>query len=161
MVVRVVRNDARGELVEEIVASALEPEWQHCSTDSAPCDLIHSTRKLGLQVKRSAARQTWHKDNARPPKPCFSIKEKKGRWDGGDKWIEERGRNAEIFVFAWHPGTSRDADHRNPHQWEFFVIPERELPTQSSISLSRIRPLTEPVSFDRLAIRVRSLAGHM
>lgn len=153
----IIRNDARGELVEEIVATALEPEWQHCATDWASCDLIHSARKIGIQVKQSAARQTWHKANARAPRPCFSIKEKAGRWQDGDRWIEERSRNAEIFIFAWHPGVDGLADHRDPDQWEFYVVLERALPAQSSISLSRIRQLTEPVRIGGLAVSVRTL----
>ncbi len=154
----IIRNDVRGELVEEIVATALESEWQHCATDWASCDLIHSTRKIGIQVKQSAARQTWHKENIRAPRPCFSIKEKTGRWQDGDKWIEQRSRNAEIFIFAWHPGVDGLADHRDPDQWEFFVVLEPALPQQSSISLSRIRQLTEAVRIGGLASRVRRSA---
>lgn len=153
-----VRNDARGELVEEIVAAALEPDWQLCSGDWGACDLIEPARNLRIQVKQSAARQTWHKADARPPRPCFSIQEKTGRWEEGDRWVNERSRNAEIFVFAWHPLTSEDADHRDPNQWQFFVVAESGLPAQKTISLLRIHELTEPVSFDNLAAKVREVA---
>jgi hypothetical protein len=154
----IIRNDARGELVEEIVAVALEPDWQLCGTDWASCDLLHPARKLRMQVKQSAARQTWHKSGSRTPKPCFSISEKNGRWEEGDRWVEERSRNADIFVFAWHPVTDGSADHRDPHQWEFFVVPEKRLPRQSSISLSRIRQLTEPARFGELRAKVSEAA---
>lgn len=154
-----VRNDVRGELVEEIVATALEPEWQLCSGDWGACDLIDTASNLRIQVKQSAARQTWHKADARAPRPCFSIKEKTGRWEQGDRWVEERSRNAEIFIFAWHPVADKTADHRDPRQWQFFVIAERDLPAQKSISLSRIRQLAIPVSFDELVPAVREVAG--
>jgi hypothetical protein len=157
----IIRNDVRGELVEEIVAVALEPEWRLCSTDWASCDLIHSNRKYGIQVKQSAARQTWHKENAKPARPCFSIKEKTGRWENGETWVSERSRNADIFVFAWHPFVSIEADHRDPRQWEFFVVLEKVLPPQSSISLSRVRHMTPPVSIADLATRVNSLAEQL
>ena len=34
------------------------------------------------------------------PKPTFSIASKTGRYDGAT-WINEPGRNAEIFIFGW------------------------------------------------------------
>lgn len=154
----IIRNDVRGELVEEIVAAALEPEWRLCSADWASCDITHSTRALRIQVKQSAARQTWHKKDSRDPRPCFSIKEKKGRWEDGDKWVEGRSRNAEIFIFAWHPGVSSAADHRDPKQWEFFVVSEQDLPAQSSVSLSGIRRRAEAVRINGLAAKVNALA---
>lgn len=153
----IIRNDLRGELVEEIVAAALEPEWRLCSNDWASCDLVHSTQDIRIQVKQSAARQTWHKDFVSLSKPSYSIKEKTGRWKNGDSWVAEPSRNAEIFIFAWHSDTSAAADHREPQQWQFFVIAEQELPSQSSIALSRIRRLAQPVQFGQLATRVQSL----
>jgi len=157
----VVRNDARGELVEEIIAAALEPEWQLCSGDWGSCDLLHPASNLRIQVKQSAARQTWHKADGRPPRPCFSIKEKTGRWEEGDRWVEERSRNAEIFIFAWHPVADDAADHRDPKQWQFFVVAERDLPAQKAISLTRVRTLTEPVSFDALAAKVAEVSSRL
>lgn len=155
----IIRNDLRGEIVEEIVAMALEPEWEGCGGDWASCDLVRPADGKRIQVKQSAAKQTWHKADARPARPCFSIKEKTGRWEDGDRWVAERGRNAEIFIFAWHPVTDATADHREPNQWEFFVVPERPLPSQTTISLSRVRQLTEPVTFEALAEKVRSVAA--
>lgn len=155
----IIRNDLRGEVVEEIVAMALEPEWQGCGGDWASCDLVRPSDGARIQVKQSAARQTWHKADARPPRPCYSIKEKTGRWEEGDKWVEEAGRNADIFIFAWHPITDERADHRDPNQWQFFVVPEQQLPAQSSLSLSRVRTLAAPVDFDGLAEKVSSIAA--
>lgn len=92
------------------------------------------------------------------PSRAFRSGKKAGRWEEGDRWVPEPGRNADIFIFAWHPVTSAEADHRDPNQWEFFVLPERELPTQATITLSRIRKLAEPVSFEALATRVKEIA---
>jgi hypothetical protein len=153
----VVRNDARGELVEEIVALALEPDWQLCSTDWAACDLVHIERKLRMQVKQSAARQSWHKESARSARPCYSIAEKSGRYENGDTWINEKGRNADVFLFAWHPVIDSSADHRNPHQWEFFAVLESALPAQKTIALSRVRHLTNAVSYAGLKARIGAL----
>lgn len=150
------RNSIRGEVVEEIVAMALEPEWELCAGDWASCDLRHPGTGLRIQVKQSAARQSWHSDEPPPARPRFSIAEKTGRWDEGDKWVAEPGRNADIFIFAWHPIADETADHRDPEQWLFYVVREDRLPPQKSISLAAIRALADPVPFDRLAEAVRA-----
>ncbi len=68
-------NSFRGEVGEEMVAMALEPEWEHCAGDWAAFDFRHGRSGLRIQVKQSAARQSWHKDNCPPPRPRFSIAE--------------------------------------------------------------------------------------
>ena len=50
-----IRNDIRGELVEEMVAVALEPEWQLCGGDWAAFDLKQAGTPLRIQIKQSAA----------------------------------------------------------------------------------------------------------
>jgi hypothetical protein len=117
-------NSLRGEVVEEMVAMALEPEWEHCAGDWAAFDFRERRSGLRIQVKQSAARQSWHKQQCPPARPRFSIAEKTGRWDEGDRWVAEPGRNADLFVFAWHKLTGETADHRDPLQWEFYVVAE-------------------------------------
>ena len=48
-----IRNDIRGEVVEEMVAVALEPEWQLCAGDWAAFDLKPADGPLRIQVKAS------------------------------------------------------------------------------------------------------------
>jgi hypothetical protein len=154
----IIRNDLRGELVEEIVATALEPDWQSCSTDWGPCDLIRPADGLRIQVKQSAALQSWTKPDGPTPRPCFSIASKTGRYDGAT-WIPGSGRNAEIFIFAWHDRTDERADHRDAEQWQFFVVSERDLPDQKSIGLSTLRRHAEPVLFGAIAHQVSVVAA--
>jgi hypothetical protein len=155
------RNSLRGELVEEIVGAALEPDWELCGGDWGSCDLKHRTSGLRIQVKQSAARQSWHRAEPAAGNPRFSIAAKTGRWEDGDKWVAEPGRNAEIFIFAWHPGTGATADHRDPAQWLFHVIPERRLPPTKSISLAAVCALTEPVPFAGLAPAVGTAVAQL
>ena len=68
------RNSIRGELVEEMVAQALEPEWDLCADDWAACDLKQADGPRRIQVKQSAARQSWHANNS--PRRC----QRDGRW---------------------------------------------------------------------------------
>lgn len=154
----ILQNNIRGEVVEEMVAMALEPEWEHCAGDWGPCDLRHPTTGRRIQVKQSAARQTWDAGTVARTNPRFSIAEKTGRYEDGATWIEEASRNAEIFVFGWHPRTDEDADHRDPHQWSFYIVPEPALPPQKSISLRAISLLAEPATFDGLAEAVTAAA---
>lgn len=150
----ILQNNVRGEVVEEIVASALEPEWQHCSGDWGPCDFQHPGSGLRIQVKQSAARQSWDAGEVAREKVRFSIAEKSGRYEDDGTWIAEASRNAEIFIFAWHPTTGAAADHRSPDQWVFHVALERDLPPQKSISLAAVRGLAPAVEFAGLAAAV-------
>jgi hypothetical protein len=154
----IVRNSARGELVEEIVAMALEPEWRLCG-DWSECDLKHRSG-LRLQVKQSAARQSWYTTGSVPSRGSFRMAYKTGRYlEDGNTWVNERSRNADIFVFAWHPGLDETSDHRSPEQWRFFVIAERDLPPRASISLSTLRTIADEVAFAVLADAVEAVAA--
>ena len=72
------------------------------------------------------------------------------------------GRNAHVYVFAWHGGTGETADQREPANWEFYVVAERDLPDQKSIGLGPLRRLVSPCSFHELGAvveRVRKSLG--
>lgn len=62
------RNSIRGELVEEMVALALEPEWSLCAGDWGACDLMQVGGPLRIQVKQ-LARQSWRADASPPSRP--------------------------------------------------------------------------------------------
>jgi hypothetical protein len=145
----VVRNDLRGELVEHIVGMALAPEWTHCGSDWGSCDLRHERTGRTIQVKQSAAQQSWAASNRGYSAPRFSIARKTGRYEGAD-WVVGRGRNADIFVFAWHDKSSGECDHADPSQWTFYVVPELQLPDQDSLGLRQIERLTRAVKFSGL-----------
>lgn len=53
-----ISNIYRGLVAEVIVGAALDPEWQLCSGDWRGWDFEHPSG-LRLEVKQSAARQTW------------------------------------------------------------------------------------------------------
>jgi hypothetical protein len=137
---------------------ALEPEWELCGEDWGACDLRHRASKARVQVKQSAARQSWHGEGVRPAKPRFSIAEKTGRWEG-NVWIAEPGRNADVFVFCWHPITDTSADHRDPRQWLFYIVDAAALPARKSISLAAITGLTDPTSYEMLPAALGSYSA--
>jgi hypothetical protein len=108
-----VTNVLRGHVVEAIVAMALEPDWSWCSEDYSSWDFERADG-LRLEVKQSAARQSWATSD-KPSACSFDIAQRKGRWEG-QKWVDEPGRAAHIYIFAHHPIAGIDADHRDPAQ---------------------------------------------
>ena len=151
----IVRNSARGELVEEIVATALESDWQ-LTGDWGECDLKHPSG-LRIQVKQSAARQSWHRSGDKPSRGHFMTAYKTGRYEDDGSWIAQHSRNADIFIFAWHPLTDDSADHRDAMQWRFFIVAEANLPQQASLSLARLRKLAPEVGFSELRAALTAL----
>ena len=145
-----IMNVFRACVVEAIVDEALSPAWSWCSIDYAGWD-FENAECVRLEVKQSAARQSWQ--SPKPSRASFDIRARTGRYDGAN-WICEPGRNADIYVFAWHPVSDDTADHRDPMQWEFFVVPARELPDAKSVGLSRLRTLASPLQFSELGDEV-------
>jgi hypothetical protein len=150
-----VNNVLRAILAEAIVDSALPKGWQWTSGDWASYDFLHEDGTR-LEVKQSAARQSWHSDQSPASKGKFDIAERKGIWIG-EKWIDSPGRNAEIYVFAYHPLTDITADHREPSQWRFYVVPVTALSGAKSISLGRVQVLADSVGHAELGTCVDNL----
>ncbi|GGA72947.1 hypothetical protein GCM10011385_28520 [Nitratireductor aestuarii] len=90
-------------------------------------------------------------------KSVFDIAPRTGYWEDGSRWIPQPGRNADIYVLAYHPVDDERADHRDPAQWLFYVIATTALPDQKTVSLGRVVSLAEPRRFDGLAQSVEAL----
>lgn len=151
-----VTNVLRGQVVEAIVAHALEPEWTWCAADYASWD-FERPDGLRLEVKQSAARQSWSTGEGAASSAQFDIAARKQRWEGG-RWIMEPGRAAHLYVFAHHERTDERADHRDPTQWTFYVAATASLPATQKISLGALRRLTHRSCFPDLAAAVAAAA---
>lgn len=149
----VVQNNFRALIAEAIVDLALPQGWRWCSGDWAAWDFEHDDGTR-LEVKQSAARQTWTAP-ATPSPPRFDIAHRQGRWEGA-VWIEEARRHAQLYVFAHHPVLDESADHRNPLQWRFYVVPTSMLPAARSISLRPLESLCGACGFDELGSQVEN-----
>lgn len=152
-----VTNVLRAQIVEAMIALSLTSHWQWCSADYSPCDFQHDDG-LRLEVKQSAARQTWSTD--KPSKAIFDVASRTGRNEAAG-WVEEQGRAAQIYVFAHNSTFDDTADHRDPAQWQFYVVPTYALPDVKQISLSRIMALSDGVSIAALADKVDEVAQHI
>jgi len=102
-----------------MVAALLGDDWRHNGSDWGAYDLAHRNGTK-LEVKQSAARQTWSDPDIRSVKPVFSIRAPKIEWIGSTPEARTE-RIADIYVFAWNGETSMSADHRDASQWQFFV----------------------------------------
>ena len=159
---RVMNNIHRADYVECLVAMLLGPAWTLPWTsayDWAPWDLEHVSGAR-IEVKQAAARQPWHRDEsvqARPPR--FDIAPRGGYWTLDSTWVEQPGRLADIYIFAWHPETRESiVDHREPEQWTFCVLRTETLPAaQRSISLARVERLARTVRAESLAPTVKQM----
>jgi hypothetical protein len=152
---RLVENGYRGLVAEIIVGAALGSEWRLCSGDWGGWDLEHVTDRCRLEVKQSAARQTWvAPKKSRPPR--FGIPERTGYYEDGVKWtaLPQRGRPAHIYVFAYHPIRDDSADHRDASQWQFHVVAADRLPASQSIGLAKVISLSAALPWAGLRIAI-------
>lgn len=157
---RVMNNVHRSEYAEAIVALALrDAGWMRMKPwDGWDCQ--HESG-LRLEVKQSAAAQTWRNGENRTP-PRFDIAPRKGFWGKEERWVSQPGRHADIYVFAWHGEPRKKADQRDPARWEFYVIAERALPgEQKTINLTALRNIAEPCRVENLAATVEMHAAEL
>ncbi len=151
----VVQNDFRGIVAEAIVGAALGVQWKWCSGNWNGWDFEHLD-KTKLEVKQSAAQQT-HASEKRSP-PGFEISSRTGYYDDETgKWQDRIGRNADIYVFAYHPIEAPGADHFSPEQWRFHVVEAERLPAQKTIRLTKVSALSPAIMWNELSSVVEEL----
>ena len=143
------------EYLVELALKELDPAWE-CMPGWSLWDLEHKDSGARIEVKQSAKRQTWSVGpKAASSAPRFSIAPTKSYWDSATEvWIETKPQRwADLYVFAYHPEYDRGiADHRRPEQWEFYLVPERDLPReQESIGLNPVKNTAILCSFATLA----------
>jgi hypothetical protein len=151
-----ITNNFRGLIAEAIVASLLGSEWTWCSADYSAWD-FERTDGVRMEVKQSAARQTWTRGSGKPNICSFDIRSRAGRYEGAD-WFAEPGRSADLYVFAHHHVSDETADHCDPQQWQFYVVPTSDLPVWKRIGMSNLRKLASSIFADQLAPEVTRCA---
>ena len=149
-------NNFRGLIAEAIIAEALQSDWKWVSGDWASWDFKHESGAR-LEVKQSAALQSWHDGQPKRWSPRFDINDRTGRWEGAN-WVSEAGRPACIYVFATHSLiNAKTADHRDPRQWNFYIVDERVLPRQKTVGLAGIARIADPCDFEGLQKAVETM----
>jgi hypothetical protein len=150
-----IQNDLRGMYVEFMVADILGAGWRVTGENWAGWDLEHvdGTR---LEIKQSAAKQSWGPSAKGYTSPKFSIRTPTEFWVGAIAG-KAVSRLAHIYVFAWQGSTSEVTDHRDPSQWDFYVAPTSALPDQKSLALTKVKGIAVHATAETLAEKVDAL----
>ena len=153
---RLIENQYRSAFIEEMIGPYLAPHgWRYAGGDWNGWDFVRSDNSR-LEVKQSAANQTWAQKL--PTRGSFDIAARQGSYDG-PRYTKSPGRNAHTYLFAWNPIYGPEADHRNPDQWEFYVVLATLLPDrQKTIVLSKIKLMAVPVRLGQLCEAIQQVA---
>lgn len=57
-------------------------------------------------------------------------------------------------MFGYHPRDDAAADHRDPQQWEFYVVATADLPKKNALSLRELRTLSLPFNMHTAAAEI-------
>jgi hypothetical protein len=156
---RVMQNNIRSIYVEYMVAELLGESWRLTSGDWSGWDL-EGPGGIRLEVKQSAACQTWAAPSGRRSKASFDIKPRNGYWEGGSRWVSQRGRHANVYLFCWHSvEDAATCDQRDPEQWKFYVVASTALPPQASISVGPLSKLAKAITATELRTHLHALAA--
>jgi hypothetical protein len=148
----VLSNATRGRLAEFIVATATNIDTTKCREEWRAYDL-ETPEGVRLEIKSAAYLQSWFQRT--PSKISFSTKPAL-YWDSlTNKFSETAKRHSDVYVFCLlHHDNKQTVDPLSLDQWEFYVLPTKELNnytrSQHSITLKSLRGLTKPVCYDRL-----------
>jgi hypothetical protein len=156
---RLIQNQFRSAYIEAMIEPYLKADgWRYVGDDWRGWDFECGERlEDRLEVKQSAAHQTWSEADNVKTRGIFDIAARTGYFSGS-KFTPMTGRCSGMYAFAWNPVYGAATDHRDPNQWEFYVVSASALPEgQRTISLSKIKRLTEPVNIADLAAKCRRL----
>jgi hypothetical protein len=163
---KLIGNQYRSAFIEAMIEDYLRPYgWRYVGDSWGGWDFERG--KPGehrLEVKQSAACQIWSVARKLKTRGSFDIAPRTGYFhEQGSKYaaMAVPDRCAQTYLFAWHPIDNEDcADHRNPDQWEFYVVSAAQLPqNQRTIALSKIRAMTKPVKLEALSAAVEAVCA--
>jgi hypothetical protein len=163
---KLIGNQYRSAFIEAMIEHYLRPYgWRYVGDSWGGWDFERG--KPGehrLEVKQSAACQIWSVARKLKTRGSFDIAPRTGYFhEQGSKYaaMAVPDRCAQTYLFAWHPIDNEDcADHRNPDQWEFYVVSAAQLPqNQRTIALSKIRAMTKPVKLEALSAAVEAVCA--
>jgi hypothetical protein len=148
---RIMQNQIRPLYVEAMIEDALGPDWVYVGADWGGWD-FDGPDGIKLEIKQSAASQSWSAGRGITTRPIFDIAPRSGFYGkDGVQWTSSPGRQAQVYVFAWHPVSNETADQRDPTQWLFYVVPAAMLPQlHKTISLKGVEARSKPVALAEL-----------
>jgi hypothetical protein len=151
-----VSNTTRGRLAEFIVASAMDIDISVPREEWSAWDLT-SPDGIRIEVKSAAYLQSWTQQNL--SRIVFSIRPAKP-WDASSgEFAEKPQRAADVYVFCLLKHQEKSTlDPLNLDQWEFYVLPTRDLNgytrSDSSITLASLQKICEAIPYKRLREKI-------
>ena len=125
---------------------------------------FRTIRKLSAGCSQRCS-QTWNQSGSSTPR--FGIARQKRAWFAEtDDWIyyDEPKRSADVYAFCLHqssPATNENV--ADPGSWSFWVIAtstlDNELGDQSSVGISTLDQLAEPVGWSGIKAAVKRATG--
>jgi hypothetical protein len=163
---KLIGNQYRSAFVEAMIEDYLKPHgWRYVGDSWGGWDFERrNPGEYRLEVKQSAACQTWSTSRNLKTRGSFDIAPRTGYfYEHASKYaaMGAPDRCAQTYVFAWHPiDDEKRADHRNPNQWELYVLSATQLPqAQRTIALSKIKAITKPVKLEALSAAIEAVCA--
>ncbi|MDY4488820.1 MAG: hypothetical protein SPE18_12355 [Candidatus Limivicinus sp.] len=114
-------------------------------------DMLYRNKRI--EVKETSYYHAWQTDEEKKsPARVFSITKSYSRYQDNTSTFE---RQNDIYIFCLNTGeTRKDSNPLQLEHWEFYVIPtaviNRECSDGKTISLSRVRKIASPTSYNDL-----------
>ncbi len=147
--------DLQDSLAEYIVAKALENEEPNNVGSWTLYDIDYRGKRI--EVKETSYYHSWQTDEEPKSKVrTFGITKAYSKYQDNTSKL---ARQNDVYVFCLNTGENRiDSNPLQLEHWEFYVIPtsliNEKCGDQKSISLSRIKRMTNKVDFSHLKEKV-------
>lgn len=147
--------DLQDTLAEYIVAKALGNEEPSNTGSWTLYDIAYRGKRI--EVKETSYYHSWQTDEEPKAKTrTFGITKAYSNYQDNTSVFE---RQNDVYVFCLNTGENKaDSNPLQLEHWEFYVIPtfiiNGKYNEQKTISLSRIRKLTEKVDYSQLKAKI-------
>jgi hypothetical protein len=147
--------DLQEKIAEYIVAKALGNKTPDNTGNWTLYDIAY--KGLRLEVKETSYYHSWQTDEEPKSKQrVFGINKAYSKYQDN---TSEYARQNDIYIFCLNTGNAKaDSNPLQLEHWEFYVIPtstiNKECGDGKTISLSRVRKLTEKVDYLHLKDKI-------
>lgn len=150
-------------IAEFIIEKALGMKKSHNIDSWTLYDILY--RNYRIEVKTTSYYHPWNENGKISNYRSFSITKANSNYE--DLNTENRfERQNDIYVFCLNTGTTKETS--NPmklENWLFYVVPtsviNKECGDNKTITLNRVKKLTEPILFDSLKQTIDSIIDNI
>lgn len=139
-------------IAEFIVEKALNMEKSHNTDYWTLFDILY--RNCRIEVKETSYYHPWNDNGKISNQRSFGIRKANSNYEinEGENRFE---RQNDIYVFCLNTGTTKESSNpMNLNNWEFYIIPtfiiNEKCGNNKTITLSRVRKLTNAVTYDKI-----------